>query len=269
MKKLMLLGLLTVGTLANFNMSVAQAQVEMEDQDAEFRAFCERTLRTLERARGMAANASRSGAFSESSQILIDALNQNIVQYGDVNPITFNLITHARNVGLMLQNTAGSDLKAIKATTIAMESFYDLIFETAHKIDYQSYRCYGPRRNCRYSRTLQFERNVLEMVTGMLSLANTDLLVSRGNQVFPIGPSNTYLKASEIIANAAHSELRQLAYGTAYSCEILDLQDMADDLTDFNRMSQTESVKRQKIYQVSSDINSIIRSLNSDGCRRY
>ena len=252
-------------SLLTFNTSFAQ---ETADVDAEFRAYCERTLRLLERARGQASTASQNGDFIGAVNLMITALKDNSTQrYGDLNPITLRLITHAYDLGVMLKDEVAKDVKGVKATAIALESFYDLIFMTAEKIDYRFYRCQARRFGCRYSRTLEFEQNMLEMVRDMLLVVNSSLVLNRG-QIFPLGPSSAYLVAAEVISGAAYAEMTQLVYGSAYACEILDLKDISLDLEAFNTANMDEWSKKQKIQDVYQSFNQIIYSISSGrGCR--
>jgi hypothetical protein len=228
------------------------------DVDAEFRAYCDRTLRVLERARQNASLASQNGDFRAAVDLLIGGLRPHVGQrYGDVNPVVLRLIGHAYGLGSVLNQEVGRDVKGLKATAIALESFYDLIFISAERIDYRYYRCQSRRLGCRYSRTLEFERNILEMVGDMLVLANSSLVIRRGGQLFPLGPSAAYLTASEVIASAGHKDLSELVYGSAYACEILELKDIWQDLTAFNQAGMSESAKRQKLYEVYGSFDEI------------
>ncbi len=258
--------ILALTQLATFAPSFAQ-EGKASGGDEEFQAFCDRTLKILERSRDQAGEQSRRGNFSGAVNSLIAGLSSAGRTYGDQNPVTLNLIAHAHDMGTLLRQESAANIKGIKATAIALESFYDLIFDTAAKIDYQFYRCHNSRRGCRYSRTLQFENNMLSMVKDMLTLVNSNLLVTRGSQIFPLGPSSSFLVASESVTAAAYNELKDLVYGAAYACEILDLKDLADDLALFNSIPQSERVKQQKVYQVSSDMDSVINDLGNGRCR--
>lgn len=265
MKKLMIAALALV-QLATVAPSFAQS-MDASGGDVEFQAFCDRTLKILERSRDQAGDQSRRGDFGGAATSLVNGLAAASRTYGDQNPVTLNLIAHAHDTGALLLQENAANIRGIKATTIALESFYDLIFDTAAKIDFQFYRCDRNRRGCRYSRTLQFENNMLDMVRDMLSLVNSTLLMSRGQQIFPLGPSSAYLVASESVTAAAYNELKNLVYGDAYACEILDLKDIADDLSQFNSAAQPERVKAQKVYQVFADTNDVIQSIGRGGCR--
>lgn len=257
--------LLGISSLLTFNTSYAHVAQEggEVDVDAEFRAYCDRTLRLLERARGQASLASQNGDFMGAVNIMITALRENSAQrYGDLNPISLRLIAHAHGLGVILKAEVARDVKGVKATAIALESFYDLIFMTAEKIDYRFYRCQSRRFGCRYSRTLEFEQNMLEMVRDMLLVVNSSLVINRG-QIFPLGPSSAYLTAAEVISGAAYAEMTQLVYGSAYACEILDLKDINVDLEAFNAANMDEWSKKQKIQDVYDGFNRIIYSISS------
>ncbi len=228
------------------------------DVDAEFRAYCDRTLRVLERARRDASLASQNGDPRAAVNFLIGGLRPYVGQrYGEVNPVVLRLIGHAHDLGTVLNQQVGRDVKGLKATAIALESFYDLIFASAERIDYRYYRCQSRRSGCRYSRTLEFERNILEMVGDMLVLANSSLVIRRGGQLFPLGPSSAYLTAAEVIASASYTELSELVYGSAYACEILELKDIWQDLMAFNQAGMSESAKRQKLYEVYGSFDEV------------
>lgn len=269
MKKLLLVLALTFVSTALVSVSpVVASDSDDSDPDEEFRIYCDRILSQLQRARSASDNAVVNGRFSDAFKALKVGLKQSRQNYGAINPIAFNLIGHALNVGETLERTMGTDVKTVKAATIVLEGFYDLIFDTAYNLDYVYYRCSSYRRSCRHSQTLEFERNVVEMVSNMLSLSNSSLLISRNGQVFPLGPSSVYLKATEVITYAAYFELRNMVTSTSYSCEILDLKEISNDLTSFNSISSQESVRRDKIYQVYSDLNGVIYSLSYPNCSR-
>ena len=258
----LLLGLSSLVTFNTASAHVAQNGTEV-DADAEFRAYCDRTLRLLARARNDASNASMNGDFTGAVNKLIAGLQANSTQrYGDLNPITLRLITHAHDLGVMLKAEVAKDVKGTKATAIALESFYDLIFATAEKIDYRFYSCQSQRFGCRYSRTLAFEQNMLEMVRDMLFVVNSSLVLRRG-QIFPLGPSSAYLVAAEVVSGAAYTELTQLVYSSAYSCEILDLKDINADLERFNTSNMDEFSKKQKIQEVYHALNQIGYNISS------
>lgn len=260
--------LLGLCCLVTINPASAQVE-EFSGGDDEFRAYCDRTLRLLERARIQASLASQNGDFQGAVTILINGLKQNYNQrYGDLNPVSLRLISHAHDLGMLLQQEVAKDIRGTKATAIALESFYDLIFNSAERIDYRFYRCQNRRLGCRYSRTLEFERNMLDMVRDMLVLANSTLVIGRGHRLFPLGPASAYLTAAEVISGAAYTELTQLVYSTAYSCEILDLKDIWQDLISFNDANMDEISKQQKLYQVYGDFNYIIDRIGSGiSCR--
>lgn len=254
-----------LGLCSLTGLNLAHAEVDIDpDSDAEFRDYCDQTMRGLERARWAAERAISRGDFAQALSLLLEGLRaSSSYQYGDLNPVALNLVGHASALGIRLEQEVGSSIKGIKSVVIAMEGFYDLIFQTVRKIDLQYYHCGSHRRNCRYSRTLEFEQNMAEMATGMLTLVNSNLVAHRSGQVFPLGSSTSYLVASEMVAMAAYTELAQLLYGPADACEILDLKYLGLELQTFNRSSSSEMMKREKVYQVYDELNYVIASLRS------
>lgn len=277
--KVATLTLFSVLSLTSFTATVQAASVErvapvrtvqVEDANAEFRTWCENRLRQLDRARYEAGQFSQRGDFVKSVDKLIEGLYFTSYSYGDLNPVTLNLMYYAHTMGTKLRETVGADVRGLKATAITLEAFYDLIQDTAAKIDYQFYSCRSIFRGCHYSRSQQFETNVFEMAQNILQLVNSNLLVSRGDQVFPLGPTQAYLTAVQIASSAAYTELRNLVYADAYSCEILDLDDTARDLEVFNSAPREEMDKREKFYQTYTQIEQVIYDLNSsNACGHY
>jgi hypothetical protein len=254
---LLCLGLLTAAP-ATFARGEFPGPGPEVDVDAEFRAYCDRTLRGLERARQSASLAIQNGDFRGAVNLLIGGLRTHAGQrYGDLNPVVLRLIGHAFDLGTLLNQEVGRDVMVLKTTAIALERFYELIFDSAVRIDYRYYRCQSRRLGCRYSRTLEFERNVLEMVRDMLVLANSSLVIRRGHQLFPLGPASAYLTAAEVLAGAGYRELAELVYGSAYACEILELKDVWQDLAAFNDAGMGEPAKRQKLYEVYGSFDEI------------
>ncbi|MGE3608931.1 MAG: hypothetical protein AB7I27_05045 [Bacteriovoracaceae bacterium] len=234
--------------------------------DSEFRAWCGNVLRLLDRARGEAGNLSLRGDYSRAVDRLIMGLYRSSYSYGDLNPVTVRLMQHGYTLGVTLKAQARGDIRGLKAAAIALESMYDLIANNADTIDYRYYRCAGQRRHCRYNATREFESQMLTMARDLLDLVNSNLLVSTGRQIFPVGPSSAYLKSAEVITRAAYTDLRTLVYANAYACEIADLADISRDLKVFNMSAPTEVMKKEKVYQTYYDIQEISTALSAGGC---
>ena len=237
-----------------------------ENIDSEFRAWCDRTLRGLERARFEASQLSIRGNFTGAVDRLMKGLELESYTYGEVNPITLNLIYYAHQLGTRLQGVSLGDLRVTKATVIALESFYDVIFRAADRIDYRYYECrsWRGRRSCSYNRTMEFEQNVLTAARDMVALVNNSLLVANNRQIFPIGSSDVYLSGAEVITGAASKELRSLIYAHAYSCEISDLEDIHQELRMFNQANQSEYAKRERLYQTYHDLEDILARIQGN-----
>jgi hypothetical protein len=243
------------------NPPTASEQFRQQNEDDEFETWCNRRLRDLDYARAQASRETLQGNYGKAASILINGLSQPVGRtFGRVNPITINLMVHAKNVGVELLNTAGNEVRGVKAASVALEAFYDLIKNAAYTVDFPYYRS-----NCGYCNrvnTADFEQDVLAMVSDMLSIVNDNLLIERNQQIFPVGPSRSYLKAAEIVSQAGYREMRTLLYADAYACEILDLRDIGSHLSSFNARSTTESEKKSQIYESYYDINNVINKIN-------
>jgi hypothetical protein len=249
----------------NYGSTAHAAQTMKPSHHEDFSVWCERSLRTLERSRMEASRSAIRGDFVGSTQKLLEGLRLDTYAYETVSPITLNLISYAHSVGERLSSTMGENIRLQKITTITLESFYDLIFRAADRIDARYYSCrYNRgRRDCYYSRSREFERNVLEAVKDMLYLLNTNLVASRGRQIFPLGSSSSYLNVAELVSGYASRELQTLVYAQGYSCEILDLEHVYSDLREFNQSSHSEYVKKEKVIQTYYDLNHVIDRINS------
>ncbi len=259
--------LLTITMLGSFESYAQNGQ--HSDPDQEFRAYCENKLRILERSKSQASMAIANGQFLKGLDILLGGLEQmSGQQFGDLLPMSSRLISHTLRLGLKLKYVASGNEKGIKASIVALESFYDLIFQTVQDIDYRYYRCSGWRFGCRYPRSLEFEQDMLSLVRGMLMRVNSSLALSRNWEIYPLGPTSAYLNAAEVIAGASYNELGELVYSNAYACEILDLKDIMVDLRIFNQSNQSAVASRQKFYETYNNFERVINTLgNRYRCR--
>jgi len=239
-------------------------------EEMSFEAWCDRKLRNLERAQREASTYSLRGNYAKSLLTLVNALKSEVYQYGDLNPLTLNLIQYGARLGDRLIATVSQDERGVKASVIGIENFYDLIFKTASKIDYQYYYCQSYLRGCHYRRSAQFESNVFEMAKDLITLLNDTFAIKRGGVVYPVGPSTAYLNASEIILGAANRELKSLVYAESYACEILDLDMLVRGLASFNRESNSEYEKRDQLNQTYYEVESLIYRLrDTRACGNY
>lgn len=243
--------------------------VGSENLDEEFETWCNRRLQNLDYARAAAARKVLQGKYSEAAYILIDGLNMpSDKKFNRAGSVTINLMSHAQSVGRSIMGVSGADVRGAKASVVTLEAFYDLIKNTAYKIDLPYYR--RDCGYCNYRQTISFERDVLEMVSNMLSLVNNHLIYSRDGQKFPLGPTAIYLNASQIVTTAGYNEIRTLLYADAYSCEILDLKDISRRLIAFNGQSTTEYEKKDMLFDTYYAINGVIQKISGDySCRRY
>ena len=249
------------------NYAHAGSDYHQEQIESDFEAWCAQGTRTLERARSQAAGQIAYGQFGSAAQTLINALKNGVARPNwSIKPVTWRLMNHATSLGEAMVRTVGNDTRGLKATVNAMEGMYDLIIRSANEIDRRYYftRC----GFCRGQRVRDFEDRVLRMASDMLALVNSNMAHVRGGQVFPLGPSRSYLVASEVITGAAFGEIADLLYAESYSCELVELQDLNRELTSFNRSMSSEYDRAGMFQDTYYRISSIVRELRSGrGCR--
>ena len=239
---------------------------QSQQVESEFEAWCAQGTRTLERARSQAAGQIAYGQFGSAAQTLINALKNGVARPNwSIKPVTWRLMNHATSLGEAMIRSVGSNTRGLKATVNAMEGMYDLIIQSAYEIDRRYYftRC----GFCRGQRVRDFEDRVLRMASDMLSLVNSNMAYARAGQIFPLGPSHSYLTASEVITGAAFGEIAELLYAESYSCELVELQDLNRELSSFNRSATSEYDRAGMFQDTHYRISSIVRELRSGrGC---
>jgi hypothetical protein len=255
---------LQVSTSAFANNSDYDQHQEVE---SEFEAWCAQGTRTLERARVQASGQIAYGQFGAAAQTLINALKNGVTRPNwSVKPVTWRLMNHATNLGEAMIRTVGTDTRGLKATVNAMEGMYDLIIQSANEIDRRYYftRC----GFCRGQRVRDFEDRMLRMASDMLTLVNSNMAYVRAGQVFPFGPSRSYLVASEVITGAAFGEIAELLRAESHACELVELRDLNLELASFNRSSPSEFDRVGMFQETHYRIQGVINELRSGrGCR--
>lgn len=236
------------------------------ETDSAFEAWCAQGTRVLSRAQQQAQQQVAYGQFSAAANTLLTALNRGVTRPSwSIKPVTWKLMVHGKNMGTAMLNASGSDVRGIKATVNALESIYDLILESANEIDRPYYRS-----NCGYCRgqgVEAFERRVLRMSGDLLALVNGNLTHARGGQVFPLGPSRSYLVGAEVAATGALAEISELLYAEAYACELLELEGISQELSIFNRRSASEHERVGMFYDTFGRLDDVIIQLRQgQGC---
>lgn len=238
-----------------------------QEVESEFEAWCAQGTRTLERARNQASGQIAYGQFGPAAQTLINALKNGVTRPNwSVKPVTWRLMNHATTLGEAMLRTVGSDARGLKATVNAMEGMYDLIIQSANEIDRRYYftRC----GFCRGTRVRDFEDRMLRMAGDLLTLVNSNMAYVRAGQVFPFGPSRSYLVASEVVTGAAYSEIAELLQAESYACELVELRDLNLELASFNRSTPSEYDRVGMFQDTHFRIQSVIHELRSGrGCR--
>ncbi len=246
--------------------AVRAQEEETQVADPDFSAWCDQSVRTLERARGSAARQVAYGQFAEAAATLKNALDRGIQRPAwNIRPVTWRLMLHGKALGDVLLANA-TDGRSVRAAVNALESVYDLVIESANEIDRPYYR---PRCGyCRGRGVQAFDRRILRMAGDMLALVNGNMTYARRGQVFPVGPARSYLLGAETIAAGAAGEIAELVYAESYGCEIAELDDLVRELDAFNSASSTETERIWMFQDTYSRLDAVIAELRAGrGCR--
>lgn len=227
-------------------------------------AWCNDRLFILRQAKITASTHAFRGDYITAVNTLIQGLVQaQSGGYGSNPPMTQKLISRGVTIGSKLKQELSRDLNGMKGTTLLLENYYSLIEYVANYIDLPYYTP-GHCGYCNHHNTTDFENALIEMASEQLKLVNDALLVP--GTVIPIGPSNLYLKAAEMITYFASFDVRSSLFANYYACQIKKLNLLHSQLVAFNSIAQDEYAKQQMIYTSYNTLENVIFSLFPNRC---
>ena len=256
--------------------AAAAADAPLSDQAVEtMSAWCNNTREQLLRARRDAEYSLYRGDYGAAEarlrQGLVDA-DAAGRRFRNGGPLTARALARGIRLSDALASSTAQSPQGPRTRVYFLFNYYDFLVDTVENLDLPLYLPFRHCGMCDRVNASLFEERFVSYAKSQLSLVLDTLAETTGGYgdttpVVPVGSPEGFLKALEISAANAASDLQESLWSARYSCAVSKLFTVSHELSRFNAgqasayYDEVDAVNRSYV-----DVDSTLRSMDRMDC---